>query len=103
MSKLFSDRRRSITRSSVSTSGGSGAADLEIVRREAEAAAELVELLQRRQALVRVLADQVLAGNQKIGVRAHIGAADAAAQLVELREAEGVGAVDDDRVGARDV
>ena len=30
-------------------------------------------------------------------------AADAAAQLVQLREAEPVGAVDDDRVGARDV
>ena len=47
--------------------------------------------------------DQVLAGDQEVGVGALVRAADAAAQLVELRQAEVVGAVDDDGVGARDV
>ena len=39
----------------------------------------------------------------QIGVGAGLGPPDAAAQLVELGEAEAVGAVDDQRVGAGDV
>ena len=40
---------------------------------------------------------------QQVGVGALAAAADATAQLVELREAEQVGAVDDDRVDPRHV
>ena len=42
-------------------------------------------------------------GIEEIRVRGLIGAADAAADLVELREAEHVGALDDQRVRLRDV
>ena len=45
----------------------------------------------------------VSGGTQQVGVGAAVGAADAAAQLVELGEAVAVGAVDEEGVGARDV
>ena len=76
------------------------AADLEVVRREAEAAAQVVELLQDAQPLLGVGGDEMLARNQQVGVRPVMRPADAAAELVELRQTEGVGAVHDDRVGA---
>ena len=41
--------------------------------------------------------------DQQVRVRGLVAPADAAAQLVELREAVGLGAVDQDRVGRRDV
>ena len=40
---------------------------------------------------------------EQVGVRPAVGSAHPAAQLVELRQAERVGADDDDRVGIRDV
>ena len=64
---------------------------------------EIAELADRGQPLLRDRRQRVLRRNQQVGVRAAIGAPDAAAQLVELRQAEAVGAVDDDRVGVRDV
>ena len=45
----------------------------------------------------------VLRRRDQVGVGLVVRAADAAAQLVQLREAEAVGAVDDDRVGGRHV
>ena len=81
-----------------------GAADLEVVRGQPEAAAEVVELLQHAQPLLGVGGDQVLAGDHQVGVGAVVRAADAAADLVELRQAERVGAVHDDacwRAGCR--
>ena len=79
------------------------AADLEIVRREPEAAAQVVQLLQHAEPLLGVGRDQMLAGDEQVGVRAMMRAADAPADLVELRQPERVGPVHDDRVGARDV
>ena len=81
-----------------------GAADLEIHRREPHAAAEFGERLQRFEPLARVVREAALvAAHQQMAVRAMRRAADAAAQLVELREPEGLGAIDQHRVGARDV
>ena len=54
----------------------------------------------RRRAIGR---QRLLGRNQQVGVGAPVGAADAAAQLIQLRQAVPVGAVDDDRVGVRDV
>ena len=45
----------------------------------------------------------LLRRDQQIGIGAAIGAAHAAAQLIELAEAVAVGAVDDDGVGKRNV
>ena len=52
----------------------------------------------------RAIGDSVCSGgNQQIRVGAPIRSADAAAQLIELRQAVPVGAIHDDRVGVRDV
>jgi len=40
---------------------------------------------------------------EEIRVRTHRAAANASAQLIELREAEGIGAVHDEGVGVRNV
>ena len=81
-----------------------GAADLEVERGDAEAAAEVAELAGSPPAASARSGDSdVLGRNQQVGVRAAVGAAHAAAQLVELRQPVPVGAVDDDRVHVRDV
>ena len=78
-----------------------GAADLEVVHREVEARAELFHLLDRVEPLLRLLGQLAHVGHQQVGVGLVVRPADAAAQLVQLRQAELVGAADDDGVGAR--
>ena len=80
-----------------------GAADLEVAQRDLEAGAQLRRLEDRLQPLLRDLAQRPVLLVQQVGVGARGAAADAAAQLVELRQAEPVGVVDDDRVRVRDV
>ena len=80
-----------------------GAADLEVAHRDLEPGAELGELTDRLQPLVRLLGEHAVGRVQEVRVRALTAAADAAAQLVELREAEQVGTVDDERVHRRHV
>ena len=80
-----------------------GAADLEVERGDAEAAAEIAELLDRRSRLRATGDSDFFRRNQQIGIRRPIAAADAAAQLIELRQAVAIGAIDDDRVGVGDV
>src|SRR5207247_738142 len=75
-----------------------GAANLEIERGHAESAAEIAELLDRGQPLLRDRRQVVFRRNQQIGVRRTIGAPDASAELIELREAVAIRAIDDDRV-----
>src|SRR5262249_15224827 len=50
-----------------------------------------------------VACDQFFARDEKIGVRLFLRPADAASKLVELGEAELIGAVHDDRVRSRNV
>ena len=69
-----------------------GAADLEVVHREVEARAELLHLLDRLQPLRGLLGQALDVGHQQVGVGLVVRAADAAAQLVQLRQAELVGA-----------
>ena len=52
----------------------------------------------RLQAFARILRDREVARHQKIRKRLLFAPADTTAELVELREAETVGAVDDDRI-----
>ena len=81
-----------------------GAADLEVVHREVEARAELFHLLDRLEPLRRLPSTRPsTSGTMQVRVGLVVRAADAAAQLVQLREAELVGAADDDRVRARHV
>jgi hypothetical protein len=81
----------------------SGSADVEIVARELEAGAKTVELGQNLQALLRSFRDRPRRGHCKVGIGARLRTADPASKLVELREAEAVGTIDDQRVRAWDV
>ena len=80
-----------------------GAADLQVLHRDRHAAAEVGVLGQRREPLVGGLGERLLRRVEEVGVGPLAGSADAAAQLVELGEPEGVGALDDHRVGVGDV
>src|SRR6266542_5565793 len=79
------------------------AADLQVLHRDGHAGAQVLVGGDRREALVGGLGDGPLRRVHQVGVGALAGAADAAAELVQLGEAEGVGAVDDQRVGRGDV
>src|SRR5207248_9215567 len=79
------------------------AADLEVMHRQVKTGAELLHHLDGLQALQRILAERLFRRREEIGVGLVVRAADTAAQLVELREAEAVGTIDDDGVGGRDV
>src|SRR4029077_20144505 len=80
-----------------------GAADLEVVHRDLEPGAELARLEHGVEAHPGLLREARLLVVEEVGVGLLGAAADAAAELVELREAERAGAVDDDRVHVRDV
>ena len=80
-----------------------GAADVEIVRGKLEAGAERVERLQHLEPPLRLRRDLALRRQREQRIGAQLGAADAAAQLIELRQAEAVGAVHDQRIGGRNV
>ena len=66
-------------------------------------APDLGVLGDRRQPLVRGLGQRLLRRVQEVGVAALASAPDPAAQLVQLRQAEGVAALHDQGVGVRDV
>ena len=79
------------------------AADFEVLARQQEARAEAVQGGEGFEAPLRVFAEGVPVGGDEVGIRLVVAAADSAAQLVQLRQAEFVGAVDDDGVGVGDV
>src|SRR4051794_25214985 len=79
------------------------AADLEVLGGDAEAGAEVGELLDGGQALACVRAQHAVAGDEKIAERQPVAASDAPAELVELREPEALGVVDENGVAGRDV
>ncbi len=80
-----------------------GAADLEVAGGDPEAGAEVGELDDRRQACACLLGQGAFRRHQQEGEGEPVRAADPAAELVELGEAEAVRAVDDQGVGVGDV
>ena len=72
------------------------------MHREIEAAAELLHRLDRFETFPR-LCGQRFGLHQQIGVSLMVRASDAAAQLVQLRQAEAVGTVHQDGVGGRHI
>jgi hypothetical protein len=80
-----------------------GAADFQVVHGQIEAAAQFFHLLDGVQAALRLLGQRLHVVHQQIGIGLVVRTADAAAQLVQLRQAELVGAVHDDGVGGRHV
>ena len=79
-----------------------GAANVEIVRCQLEAGAERFQRLQHLQAPLGLRRDLVLRRQREQRIGAQLGAPDPAAQLIELRQAEHVGAMHDQRVGGRE-
>src|SRR5581483_8188309 len=80
-----------------------GSSDLEVAHRDGEARAELGVVGERRQSSASLTGQLLRIRIEEVRVRGLIRAADAAADLVELREAEHVGTLDDERVRLRDV
>src|SRR5215472_10654910 len=81
----------------------SRAAQLQVESRDLESRAEIAEFFQRSETPARQLAKFAIGRNQQVSVSTSIRAADTAAQLIQLREAMAIGAIDDDRVAERDV
>ena len=75
-----------------------GAADLQVMRGEHEAGAQFLERFDGLEALGGIGGQRLARRCEQIGVGAVMRAADAAAQLVQLREAEPVRAVDHDGI-----
>ena len=81
----------------------SGAAKFEIERGDAESRAEGAEFLERGEPARGQRRERNILRNQQVGVGALVRASHAAAQLIQFGKAETVGAIDEDRVGARNV
>ena len=79
------------------------AAEFEVTDGEVEARAESAMTLERRKALAGIGVDESVLRQQENRVPLFRGASDASAQLIEVGETEGVGLIDEDRVGARNV
>ena len=78
-------------------------ADFQVVHGKVKARAELLQRLNRFEALFRVLRVGAVGGRQEVRIGLVVGAPDAPAQLMKLRKAELVRTFDDDRIGGRDV
>ena len=68
-------------------------------RGEREAGAQRVERLQNLEPLLGALGQRLARRRREVGVGARLRTADAAAQLIELRQPEHVGAMHDQRIG----
>ena len=79
------------------------AADLEVAHGDLEARTERRIFADGRQALLRDLAQRLAVAVAQVGVGVARGAADAAADLMQLRQTHAVRVLDDERVGVRDV
>ncbi|MNM82367.1 hypothetical protein D3C81_943950 [compost metagenome] len=77
-----------------------GAANLQVVGGQHEAGTEVLGVGDRLQAFFGVGADLLPGWRQQVGVGLVVAAANPAAQLVQLGQAELVGTLDDDGVGA---
>ena len=79
------------------------ATNFQVAHGDAETRAELAGLLQGGQALARDHRQALVAVIEHVGIGLHCGATNTAAQLIELRQAELVSAVDDDGVGGGNI
>ena len=78
-----------------------GAANLQVAHGDAHAAAQVLELGKRGQARRGLLGQRQLAGEHKVRVCLRGRAANAALELVKLRQAQALRILDDERVGRR--
>ena len=80
-----------------------GAADLQVAHRDGEAAPELGVVGEGGEPRPRLRRQLLAVGVEEVGVGQGVAPADPPANLVELRQPERVGPLDDERVGLRDV
>src|SRR5205807_3785433 len=80
-----------------------GAADLKVAKRDLETLAKLVQPGDDVKSLISVLGQRPARVVEEVRVRAPARPPHSTAQLVELRQAEPIRALDDDRVDVRDV
>ena len=78
-------------------------ADLEVTHRDPDARAELGELADRLQALLRLLRQHLTAAVHEERVRRPVRASDTSANLIQLTQAHPVRVLDDHRICIRDV
>ena len=79
------------------------AAQFEVESGDAEAGAEFTELLHSGEALAGDFGKDALGRNKEIGVGANRGTTNAAAKLIEFGEAEAIGTIDENGVGAGNI
>ena len=80
-----------------------GATDLQVMGCEHEAGAEVVQRLDRFEPARRVGGHRLARWRDQVGIGLVVRAADPAAELVQLGQAEAIGSIDHDRVRGRDV
>src|SRR5204863_3891719 len=80
-----------------------GAADLEVAHRDRESGAQLGVVGERREARAGLLRQLARLRIEQVRVREQVAAADTTADLVELAQAQLIGAFDDQGVRLRDV
>ena len=79
------------------------AAQFEVESGDAESGAEFAEFFHGGEAFAGDVGERGVRGNEEIRVGALSGTTDAAAELIKFSEAETVSAIDQDRVGTRNV
>ncbi len=79
------------------------AANLEVAHRDLEARPEIGELADRLQPLVGLFGQRAVGRVEEVCVRALPASSDSPPKLIQLREPEHVGPVDDERVDRRHV
>src|SRR5947207_3237945 len=80
-----------------------GAADFQIAHGDFETAAQGGVLLDGTEAFANVGEQCRMAREQEVGISLVLVPADATAKLIEVAQAEAVGAIDDDSIGIRNI
>ena len=80
-----------------------GTTDVEVVCRDLEAGAQRIERLQNFKPPFGLRGDRLLRRQREQRIGAQLRAPDPAAQLIELRQAEHVGAMHDQGIGGRNI
>ena len=79
------------------------AANVQIVTGQLESGTQAIQRLQHLQATLGRQSDLLLGRRRHIGEGTGLGATDPTPELVKLRQAEHIGAVDDQRIGRRNI
>ena len=78
-------------------------ANLKIRERQLESGAEVRRIEDCLEALARIIGERLFSSIEQVAPGAATASPNATAQLIELREAKAISAIDDDRVGVRNI